>query len=411
MNKSYPCSCDGTGEEDEAMMSMQSKRELLTTVSPRYVTASGADKQRILDEFVATTGYHRKYALTLLRHPPPPRRQPITRPRQRRYTPVVQRALVRFWEITGRMCSKRLVPGLPALIDALERHDELTLDAQTRNLLLALSPATADRLLAPARRTALPRGRTTTKPGSLLRHHIPIRTFADWDDDRPGFLEIDLVAHGGERSDGEYLHSLVLTDIATHWTECIALRNRGEQAVSAAIAHARTLIPVPVLGLDSDNGSEFINHLLYRYCERERITFTRCRPYKKNDQCHVEQKNDSIVRQIVGYDRYEGEEAYDALSALYLPVRWQTNYFQPSVRLISKLREGSKVTKRYDVAQTPYQRMLTAPEVTDDVKARLGDAYRLLNPAAIHRELTGGQQRLWRLAGVRITREATTGQE
>jgi hypothetical protein len=390
------------------MMSAKSKRELLTTVSPRYVTATGMDKQRILDEFVATTGYHRKYALTLLRHPPASRRRPITRPRAKTYTPVVQRTLVRLWEIAGRICSKRLVPGLPALVDALERHGELALDPPTRDLLLALSPATADRLLAPTRRAPLPRGRTTTKPGSLLKHQIPIRTFADWDDDRPGFFEIDLVAHGGESSSGEYLHSLVLTDIATQWTECIALPNRGEQAVCTAIAHARTLIPVPLLGLDSDNGGEFINHLLHRYCERERITFTRCRPYKKNDQCHVEQKNYSIIRQFIGYDRYEGEEAYKALATIYLPLRRYTNYFQPSVRLMSKQREGAKVTKRYDLAQTPYQRMLLTKKVSDAVKARLRDEYVPLNPAAIRREIETAQDALWRLTRVRNTPEATT---
>ncbi|MDQ2783827.1 MAG: hypothetical protein M3Y58_02355, partial [Chloroflexota bacterium] len=173
-----------------AMMSMTSKRELLTVVSPRYVIATGAEKQRILAEFVATTGYHRKYALTLLNHPPRARSRPVKRSREKTYTAVVQRVLVRLWEIADRICSKRLVPGLPDLLDALERHGELTLDAPTRALLLSLSPATADRLLAPTRRTLLPRGRTTTKPGSLLKHQIPVRTFADWDDDRPGFLEI-----------------------------------------------------------------------------------------------------------------------------------------------------------------------------------------------------------------------------
>jgi len=197
------------------MMSMTSKRELLTTVSPRYVLATSADKARILDEFVATTGDHRKYALTLLNHPPRARSRPVTRPRAKTYTPTIQRTLVRLWAIADHICSKRLVPGLPALVDALERHSELTLDVGTRDLLLALSPATADRLRAPTRRAALPHSRTTTKPGSLLKHQIPIRTFADWDDDRPGFLEIDLVSHGGESTSGEYLHSLVLTDIAT----------------------------------------------------------------------------------------------------------------------------------------------------------------------------------------------------
>ncbi len=392
-------------------MSMTSKRELLAVVSPRYVTATGAEKDRLLAEFVATTGYHRKYALALLNHPPRSRSRPVTRPRAKTYTPAVQRALVRLWEIAGRICSKRLVPGLADLLDALERHDELTLDAPTRALLLSLSPATADRLLAPTRRAALPRGRTTTKPGSLLKHQIPIRTFADWDDNRPGFLEIDLVSHGGESASGEYLHSLVLTDIRTQWTECIALPNRGEQAVSTAIAHARTLLPVPMLGLDSDNGGEFINHHLVRYCTHEQITFTRCRPYKKNDQCHVEQKNYSIIRQIVGYDRYEGGEAYDAMTALYQPLRLFTNFFQPSVQLVSKQREGGKTTKRYDVAQTPYQRMLAAPTVKESVKESLRAEYLTLNPAAIRREIEAGQDALWRLARVRNIGEATTLQE
>jgi hypothetical protein len=393
------------------MMSTRSKRELLLAVSPRYVTATGATKQQLLDEFVATTGYHRKYALALLNHPPRLRSRPIKRPREKRYPPAVQRLLIHLWEIAGRICSKRLVPGLPTLVDALERHGELTLDASTQALLLALSAATADRLLAPARRAALPRGRTTTRPGSLLRHQIPIRTFADWDDAQPGFFEIDLVAHGGESSRGEYLHSLVLTDIRTQWTECVALINRGEQVVCTAIAHARTLLPVPVLGLDADNGGEFINHHLVRYCGGEEITFTRCRPYKKNDQCHIEQKNYSIVRQIVGYDRYEGAAAHAALMALYVPLRLYTNYFQPSVRLASKQREGGKVTKRYDVGQTPYQRMLTASEVKESVKARLRDEYVTLNPAALRREIEAAQEALWRLARVRITREATTPSE
>lgn len=392
-------------------MSTKSKRELLSTVSPRYVLARDADKTRILDEFIATTGYHRKYALALLNHPPAPRPLLGKRSRTKTYTRAVQRALVRLWEIADRICSKRLVPGLPDLIDALERHGELALDVPTRQLLLALSPATADRLLAPTRRATLPRGRTTTKPGSLLKHQIPIRTFADWDDAQPGFLEIDLVDHGGESTSGEYLHSLVLTDIATQWTECVALPNRGEAAVCAAIADTRALLPVSMRGLDSDNGGEFINHLLVRYCEREEITFTRCRPYKKNDQCHVEQKNYTLVRQVVGYDRYEGTDAFAALVALYVPLRLYTNYFQPSVRLVAKTREGAKVRKRYDDARTPYQRLLAAPQVTEAVTARLRAEYRTLNPAALRREIEVAQETLWRLARVRIVNEATTTPE
>lgn len=392
-------------------MSTKSKRELLSTVSPRYVLARDADKTRILDEFIATTGYHRKDALALLNHPPAPRPLLGKRSRTKTYTRAVQRALVRLWEIADRICSKRLVPGLPDLIDALERHGELALDVPTRQMLLALSPATADRLLAPTRRATLPRGRTTTKPGSLLKHQIPIRTFADWDDAQPGFLEIDLVGHGGESTSGEYLHSLVLTDIATQWTECVALPKRGEAAVCAAIADTRALLPVSMRGLDSDNGGEFINHLLMRYCEREEITFTRCRPYKKNDQCPVEQKNYTLVRQVVGYDRYEGTDAFAALVALYVPLRLYTNYFQPSVRLVAKTREGAKVRKRYDDARTPYQRLLAAPQVTEAVTARLRAEYRTLNPAALRREIEVAQETLWRLARVRIVNEATTPPE
>ncbi len=182
----------------------------------------------------------------------------------------------------------------------------------------------------------------------------------------------------------------------------------GEQAVGAAIAHARTLLPVPVLGLDSDNGGEFINHHLYRYCEREQITFTRCRPYKKNDQCHVEQKNYSIIRQIVGYDRYEGEAAYAAMTALYHPLRRFTNFFQSSVQLASKQREGGKMTKRYDVAQTPYERVLAAPTVSATDKERLRMDYLTLNPVALRQQIETAQAVLWRLAGGRNTREATT---
>ena len=394
-------------------MSTTSKRELLTTVSPRSVLATGTDKARILDEFVATTGYHRTYALALLNHPPRFRPRPIRRPRGKTYTSAVRCALIQLWEIADRICSKRLVPGLPVLLDALERHGELTLDPPTRALLLSLSPATADRLLAPTRRALLPRGRTTTKPGSLLKHQIPVRTFADWDDDRPGFLEIDLVSHGGESTRGEYLHSLVLTDIATQWTECIALPNRGEEAVSTAIAHARTLLPMPVLGLDSDNGGEFINHHLVRYCVREEITFTRCRPYKKNDQCGCPLGR-SNRRTIRSCDRPSAMIAVRESRRtrrwrpVYAPVRRFTNFFQPSVQLVSKERAGGKMTKRYDVAQTPYQRMLAAPTVKANVKEQRQETYLTLNPAALRREIETAQEALWRLARVRIIDEATT---
>jgi hypothetical protein len=384
------------------MMSQRSRRELLAVVVPRYRAAHGADRKHILDEFVGSSGYHRKYALHLLNHPPkapPPRKK---RQRVPRYTPAVQRALITCWHATNGICSKRLVPFLPELVAVLEQHGEMQLDAQTKTQLLALSPATADRLLRAERQRHRPHGLGTTKPGTLLKHQIPIRTFADWDDAVPGFVEVDLVAHCGESTHGEYLNSLTLTDITTTWTECLAIRNRSQHTVHAAIVQARIRLPFPLLGLDSDNGTEFINDLLLKYCQQEQLTFTRSRPYKKNDQAHVEQKNWSIVRQTVGYDRYEGQPACDALAALYEVVRLYTNFFQPSMKLHSKERLGSKVKKTYDTARTPYQRVLESEQVTQERKDRLHAQYRTLNPVALLRHIEQRQAALWKLAiGVR----------
>jgi hypothetical protein len=290
------------------------------------------------------------------------------------------------------------VPYLPELAAVLEQHGELQLDAQTKTQLLSLSPATADRLLRAERQRHHPHGLGTTKPGTLLKHQIPIRTFADWDDAVPGFVEVDLVAHCAESTHGEYLNSLTLTDIVTGWTECLALRNRSQHTVHAAIVQARRRLPFPLVGLDSDNGTEFINDLLLRYCQQEHITFTRSRPYKKNDQAHVEQKNWSIVRQTVGYDRYEGQPACDALATLYEVVRLYTNFFQPCMKLQSKERLGSKVKKSYDPARTPYQRVLESEQVTQESKGRLQAQYRTLNPVALLRQIHRAQETLWQLA-------------
>ncbi len=273
-----------------------------------------------------------------------------------------------MWRAANCICGKRLVPGLPLFVEALERHGELQPDPQTRTLLLTLSPATADRLLKRARAGTKPHGLTTTKPGTLLKQAIPVRTFAQWDDAQPGFMEVDLVAHCGEATQGVYLNSLDMIDVKTRWVELYALLNRSQATVSAAIVTCRHRLPYALLGLDSDNGAEFINHDLKRYCEQEHITFTCCRPYKKNDQAYVEQKNWTAVRQNVGYHRYEGPAACAALNALYEPLRLYLNFFQPVMVLVEKIRDGAKVTKRYDAAQTPYQRVLAAPDVPEEAK-------------------------------------------
>jgi hypothetical protein len=379
------------------MMSHRTKQELVDTVRERYFAARRGEKKLILDELEANTGYHRKYAIHLLRHP---REVGLRRKRRakRRYTLAVQAALVQVWRAANCICGKRLMPCMEWLVSAMERHGELTLDGETRGLLLAISPATADRLLHAARQGNVRRALSTTKPGTLLKNAIPVRTFADWDGARPGFFEVDLVAHCGDSTRGEYVHTLVMVDVATGWTELVALANKGQKTVTAAIDLVHQRLPFPLLGLDSDNGSEFINANLARYCAQHHITFTRSRPYKKNDQSYVEQKNWTVVRQMVGYARYEGAKATQCLQTLYDNVRPYVNCFQPLMKMTSKKRVGSRLRKWYDSARTPYQRVLEAGEANTDSKAQLQQHYLALNPAALLREIHQLQDRLWRLA-------------
>lgn len=378
-------------------MSLSARRELTRVTRQRYNSSSRPEKARLLDTFVESTGYHRKYAITLLSQSPPPAtkagKPAAAGKRKRRYDPPVEQALVSLWKESSRLCGKRLIPFLPEFIDALERHGELTLDPGVREKLLGVSAATCDRLLAEHRRASPVYGKSTTKPGTLLKHQIPIRTFADWSESekRPGFCEIDLVAHCGGSAAGEYLHTLTVTDVFTGWTECQGILNRSQLSVSNAIEAVRNRLPFALLGIDSDNGSEFINANLLRYCKDQRITFTRCRPYKKNDQCHVEQKNWAVVRRLVGYSRMEGEALLHRISRVYLRYRLFLNYFQPSLKLIGKERNGARVTKTYDMAQTPYRRLLGWLEAQGDdtLESRilLAAIHRKLNPADLRRQI------------------------
>jgi hypothetical protein len=379
-------------------MSVQAKRELLAQTGPRYRVAPLQQKRTILDEFVAATGYARKYAIRLLGQPSIPLPAPVTRPRARVYGPEVVEALTVTWAASNYVCAKRLVPFLPDLVASLERHGHLTLSAEVRAHLLTLSAATADRLLRPTRERTRPRGIGTTKVGTLLKHKVPIRTFAEWDDVRPGFMEADLVAHCGTRAEGPYLSSLVLTDVATGWTECLPLLRHGYDDVIHALDQARLLLPVPLRGLDTDNGREFLNYPLLAYCTQAEITFTRGRAYRKNDQCYVEQKNGSIVRQIVGYDRFEGELAYHQLAELYRALRLYVNVFQPSLKLVLKRRDGSHVYRRYDTARTPLQRLLTADVLDESARTRLVALAEALDPVHVLRHLQRLQEALWRHA-------------
>jgi len=381
------------------MMSLKSKRELLEVVRPRYLKASKAEKQTILDEFTCATGYHRKHAIRVLKN----QRQVQnhlkgkTKTYKTIYRGEVVQVLEQIWEICGQICSKRLQPYLPEAIKVLERCQEIELSKDTKELLLKISSASIDRCLRPVRIKS-PHGLSTTKPGSLLKKLIPVRTFTEWDEERPGFMEIDLVAHCGNSTEGQYLNTLTCTDLSTGWTDVTALRHRSQEAVSEAIQQMRQRLPFPLLGIDSDNGSEFINDLLYRYCLDEKITFTRSRPYKKNDQAHVEQKNWSVVRHTVGYDRWETQQELVLLESIYDELRPYINFFQPSFKLIAKERIDNKTIKRYDPAKTPYQRVLERQDISLPAKARLMNLYLQLNPAQFRRQMDLKIAKLWKIS-------------
>jgi hypothetical protein len=384
-------------------MSLKARRELLASTAVRYQKASKKEKQNILSEFTLVTGYHRKYAIGLLKGYAPDldqRPKPKREPHARKYDMEVQTALIAIWEAANCICSKRLVPFMPEMVAKLEKYGYLRLSEGLRAHLLTMSASTVDRLLYPVRLRSRARGIGTTKPGALIKSQVPIRSFSDWDDDRPGFMEADLVAHCGTFTGGHFLQTLVMTDIATSWTEFAVLLFGDQANVLQAIGHLREQIPFALLGLDTDNGSEFLNYLLLGYCFDEEITFTRSRPYKKNDQCYVEQKNGSIIRKFVGYDRFEGILPAQILSALYGQLPLFVNFFQPTLKLISKTRKGSRVIKKYDRAQTPYQRILASESVPEITKQKLTEQYQELDPVQLLEHITRLQDLLWQQAYV-----------
>jgi hypothetical protein len=316
------------------------------------------------------------------------------RGRLRYYDDVVLQVLKTLWQASNQICSKRLVPFLPELIASLERHGHLRLTEEVKAKVLSISPATFDRILR-KEKSSQPQGVSATQVGTLLKKQIKVRTFADWNEDRPGFFEADLVAHCGESVMGVFLNTLVMTDIVTTWTECIALIRKSADDVILGLGTASQLLPFNILGFDVDNGCEFINYDVMDYCEKQQITFTRSRAYKKNDQAHVEEKNGSIVRRLIGYDRYETEAAWEVMCRLYAVLRLYINFFQPSLKLLQKQRIGSSTVKKYDKAKTPYQRVLASEHISEQVKQQLTAQYHQLDPMALKQHLEDLQKQLW----------------
>jgi hypothetical protein len=377
---------------------MAERKTVTRQMAGRYHAGSKATKGRILDELCALTGWNRDHARRALRQAreePAPRKAPK---RGRRYGQDVLVPLRKIWATLDAPAGKRLAPFMAEAVEAMERAGELDLEPAVRERLLHVSAATIDRLLAADRRRLQVKGRSGTKPGSLLRRQIPIRTFAEWNEARPGFLEADLVSHDGGDPRGDFCQTLTLTDVCTGWTECRALRNKAQRWVHEALVEVTSALPFPLLGLDSDNGSEFINNLLFTWCTEREVSFTRSRPWRKNDNCFVEQKNWAVVRRTVGYLRYDTPTELRVLSHIYRLSSLYVNFFQPQMKLVEKTRRGAKVSRRYDTPRTPYRRLLASQWVPAEAKEDLTRIYEGLNPVALKQEITALQERLLRLA-------------
>jgi len=379
------------------VISRTARLELVKAVAERYSASARVEKARILDEFVAIAGYHRKHAIRLLTAGVDIPEVVGRAGRPRIYDEAVSQALVVLWEAADRICGKRLRPLLPLLISSLERHGHLRLDEAVREKLLRMGAATIDRLLAPTRLPGQAQGKRHRRQPTV-KGQIPVRTCADWGDPKPGFMEIDLVAHGGGSTVGNFVHTLTLTDIASGWTECVSLVVRESSLVVGAIDRLRDSMPFPMRGIDSDNGSEFVNDVLLRFSQEAKIEFTRSRPYQKNDQAWVEQKNGAVVRRMVGYGRLEGLVASEALARIYESTRLFVNFFQPSFKLRSKERIGARVRKNYFAPSTPCSRLLESEHVTEDSKERLRAILVTLDPLRLLDEIRTMQHHIAELA-------------
>jgi hypothetical protein len=371
---------------------MTTRKELVEALRARYRRAAVADKVKILDEFVALTGYHRKHAIRVLREEDTSKE---AQARNRLYDDAVRQALTVLWEAADRVCGKRLKALMPILVDAMERHGHLDLDPIIRTKVLQASAATIDRVLADARSHIDGQRKRRNGVGAAIRRSIPVRTFADWRDPAPGFFEIDMVEHcGGSQTGGDYVHTLTLTDIASGWTECVAMRVRDQMLVIEAFEKVAAELPFAMLGVDSDNDSTFMSQAVFDYCKGRKLEQTRSRAYKKNDQAWVEQKNGAVVRRLVGYGRLSGREATKALARLYESSRLYINFFQPSFKLKSKTRDGARVHKVYFAPATPCERLVAHSDVAPTIKEKLTAQFKRLDPVRLLQEIRTAQQTL-----------------
>ena len=366
-------------------MLRQDKLSVVRAFSKEYRQGRKREKTILLNKLIKITGYSRKHSQEILPQPPKKRRT-----RRMRVSPylVVLKPLKKLWAVSNYACEERLVPMIPTYLSALKRHEKWTVTPKEKKLLFSLSISTANRLLKYERRRINIKSRSRTKPGSLLKHQIPIRTFADWTEKAPGFLEIDTVHHCTEDNKGDYLHTLDTVDVLTGWNECRAFMGKSERHTVEGLEIIRKRLPFPLLGIDFDTGSEFVNYHLVRYSERNNITYTRAREEKKNDQNYIEQQNFSVVRRFVGYQRLDTYKQLRILNGLYDLLSDYQNFFQSVMRLKEKVRNGTRLTRRYDRAKTAYQRVLECTEIKPEVKEKLKSRYLKLNPKRLLLEIT-----------------------
>lgn len=372
-------------------MSKRAKREYLEEIKDRYQQANKRQKKKILDEFCKVCNYNRKYAIRLLskRIIKKKKRKVVGSPRKYNKTEIYE-FLRTTWKAANLPCSKRLKAMIPQWLSYYNTKEGKELSIETQNLILKISPATIDRMLKPIRKLNGKRGLSTTKPGTLIKQSIPVKT-GQWTESRPGYLEADTVAHCGVSMAGMFVYTLNTVDIATGWTFQRAIWGKGECNVLEAIKSIESSLPFELLGFDSDNGGEFINYHLRAYLRerKKRVAFTRSRPYKKDDNAHIEEKNWTKVRQYFGYERFNNPEVLPMMNELYRN-QWNifTNFFLPSMKLLSKERKGSKTIKKYDEAKTPYQRIMESKYISKEIKNLLTLQHKKYNPYLLEKEIS-----------------------
>ncbi len=380
---------------------MHARKQYLADIQAEYERADEGGRKRLLDEAQKRTGYHRKYLIRVLNQPAQPKRVKRRRRRRAEYGAAVITALVAVWDIFEQPCGQRLAEILRAELDRLRRLGEVRCSEPVAEQLKQISASTIDRLLRREKRVRLLRRNRNPNVQRLIYQKVPVKVAADWDTSQVGNLQVDFVAHCGRSTGGDYIHTLSAVDIATNWWEGQAIPVRSQQATKEGLTQMRPRFPFRIRELHPDNDSALVNDLLWGWCRQEGIRLSRSRPYKKNDNAWVEQKNWTHVRKVVGYRRYDTTGELRLLNQIYAVLRLYKNFCLPTIKLKSKTRVGGRIERRYDQPQTPYQRLMKSRQISRQAKGELRSIYESLNPAELHRQLTALCQQLEQISAAK----------